>query len=98
MNASNQEPWNVLSQLQRHLNHYFERDVEGDPVSSSATADWTPYVDVAEYADRFVLKLDIPGVEADAVDITLEQGVLTISGNRIKDSAEIGRASCRERV
>jgi HSP20 family protein len=89
MSVSQPEPWTVLNQLQRHLNQYFDREgAEDQPVSSSATADWTPYVDVGEYADRFVLKLDIPGVDADAVDITLEQGVLTVSGNRNRDSAE----------
>jgi HSP20 family protein len=89
MSASHQEPWTVLNQLQRHLNQYFDRDDgQQDRVSSSATADWIPYVDVGEYADRFVLKLDIPGVEVDAVDITLEQGILTVSGNRNAASSE----------
>jgi HSP20 family protein len=89
MSVSHQEPWTVLNQLQRHLNQYFERDgAEEHPVSSSATADWIPYVDVGEYADRFVLKLDIPGVDADAVDITLEQGVLAVSGNRDREGSE----------
>ena len=89
MSFSHQEPWTVLNQLQRHLNQYFERDGEGEhPVSSSATADWVPYVDVGEYADQFVLKLDIPGVDADAVEITLEQGILTVSGSRNRDDSE----------
>ena len=35
-----------------------------------------------------MLKFDVPGVNVSAIDITLEQGVLTISGEREKDSAD----------
>jgi HSP20 family protein len=87
MNVSRNEPWAVLSQLQRHLSQYI--DVNGpDTNTSSATADWIPPADIEEYADRFVLKIDIPGVDAGAVEITLEQGVLTVVGDRPKDHAE----------
>src|SRR5579863_10536778 len=44
--------------------------------------------DLEEYADRFALKVDIPGVNANAAEITLEQGILTISGQRGKDFSE----------
>jgi HSP20 family protein len=79
MNISRNEPWTVLNQLQRHLNQYFDGDPTANSnASSSATADWIPAADIDEYADRFVLKLDIPGVDANEVEITLEQGVLAI--------------------
>jgi HSP20 family protein len=89
MNISRNEPWTVLNQLQRHLNQYFDGDPTANSnASSSATADWIPAADIDEYADRFVLKLDIPGVDANEVEITLEQGVLAIGGIREKDAAE----------
>ncbi|HEX3950202.1 MAG TPA: Hsp20/alpha crystallin family protein [Steroidobacteraceae bacterium] len=84
MNTRN-EPWTVLSQLQRHLNQYLDSDGAVASGSSAATADWIPPADVEEYQNRFVLKMDIPGVDPNAVDITLEQGVLTVSGNRAND-------------
>jgi HSP20 family protein len=89
MNVSRHEPWNVLNQLQRHLNQYFDGDATvNNSASSSATADWIPAADIDEYADRFVLKLDIPGVDPNAVEITLEQGILAVGGIREKDQAE----------
>jgi HSP20 family protein len=89
MSVSRNEPWAVLNQLQRHLNHYFDSAESSDMnASSAATADWVPPADIEEYADRFVMKIDIPGVDASAVEITLEQGILTIVGNRPKDRAE----------
>jgi HSP20 family protein len=42
---------------------------------------------VREYADRFQLLLDVPGVEPKEVEITLDGGVLTVSGNRTEEKA-----------
>ena len=77
------EPWGVVSQLQNQINRVFGNLSETD--SSSATSEWTPAVDVREYADRFQLLLDVPGVEPKDVEITLDNGVLTVSGNRIEE-------------
>ena len=88
MNVSRYEPWTVLNQLQRQINQYFEEGSADSNASSAATADWIPPADVEEYADRFVLKVDIPGVNANAVEITLEQGILSITGQREKDVSE----------
>ena len=83
------EPWDVLNQLHREINRVFDsQSAANGAADSSATADWVPPADIAEYKDRWVLKFDVPGVNTSAIDITLEQGVLTISGEREKDSAE----------
>ncbi len=84
MNTRN-EPWSVLSELQKHLNQYFDGEGATANASSAATADWIPQADVEEYEDRFVLKIDIPGVDPSAVDITLEHGILSVAGTRDKD-------------
>lgn len=81
------EPWSVLNQLHREINRMFDTQVTND-ADSSATADWIPPADIAEYKDRWVLKFDMPGVEVSAIEITLEQGVLTISGEREKEATE----------
>src|ERR1700733_14068979 len=89
MSVSRNEPWAMLNQLQRHLNHYFDSAETSDTnASSAATADWVPPADIEEYADRFLMQIDIPGVDVGAAEITLEQGILTVVGNRPKDRAE----------
>ena len=73
------EPWGLLSQLQREL----ERSVgEG----STATAEWSPAVDIKEEADKFVIHADIPGVKPEEIDISMEDGVLTIKGEKKSES------------
>jgi HSP20 family protein len=83
------EPWDVLNQLHRQINRVFDTQAAANGAAdSSATADWIPPADIAEFKDRWVLKFDVPGVNANAIEITLEQGVLTISGEREKDNVE----------
>ena len=77
------EPWGVVSQLQNEINRVFGNLNDTD--SSSATSEWTPAVDVREYSDRFQLLLDVPGVDSKDVEITLDNGVLTVSGNRTEE-------------
>ncbi len=91
------EPWNVFSQLHQindRINHIFDQQAAAAGADSAATADWVPPADVAEFKDRFVLRFDVPGVNIDAIDITLEQGVLTVSGAREREtqSADVERA------
>ncbi len=74
------EPWNLMNQLQGELNRAF-RDLASNE-TSAATADWVPAADVEEYEDRFELYVDLPGVVAKDVEITLEGGVLSLSGER----------------
>jgi len=53
--------------------------------------DWMPAVDIKEEADKFLVRADIPGVEAKDIDVSLENGVLAISGKReseVKDEKD----------
>ncbi len=77
------EPWAVVSQLQNEINRVFGNLNDGE--SSSATSEWSPAVDVREYSDRFQLLLDVPGVEPKDVEITLDNGMLTVSGTRSEE-------------
>jgi HSP20 family protein len=43
---------------------------------------WVPAVDINEYTNRFELYVDVPGVDPSSVELTLEDGVLTLSGER----------------
>ena len=51
---------------------------EGDFVSSK----WTPPVDIFELREAFVLKLEIPEVNEDSIDIKINDNELTITGER----------------
>ena len=78
------EPASVVSQLHNDINRIFGNLIDNE--SSSATAQWMPAVDVREYANRFELLVDLPGVNPSAVEITLENSVLTIAGERREEN------------
>jgi HSP20 family protein len=81
MNTSvRQDPWSLVPRLQDEINRLFGNANQND--SSSATATWVPAVDIHEYADRFEFYVDVPGVDPKNVELTLEDGVLTLSGRR----------------
>ena len=74
------EPSFGARQLQDDINRLFSGLITND--SSGVNADWVPSVDINEFDDKFQLYIDVPGVDPKDVEITLEAGVLTISGER----------------
>jgi HSP20 family protein len=94
MTFAHRDSWEAVNHLHRQLNRLFDPGDTG-AVSSSATADWVPPADIAEYGDRFVLKFDVPGVDLSTIDIVLDRGVLAVSGARAEEAdakgAERGR-------
>jgi len=77
-------PFEDVAGLQRRLNSIFN-DFSG---SEGANAGFTPAVDVYEDAEKLVLKLEIPGVRQDDLDIRLENQMLVIKGERKFEHAE----------
>ncbi len=82
MTLTRYEPWSLHRALLNEISRSF--DTTSQDASVGATADYAPAVDIAEYADKFVLSADLPGVDPANVEITLENGVLTLSGAREK--------------
>ncbi len=50
--------------------------------------DWNPRVDISESDGTYLIKADIPGVSKDAIKISLENGMLTIQGERKQEKEE----------
>jgi HSP20 family protein len=82
------EPWSLLNQLQRELERSFEgaRPGAGTGTDTAATAEWTPAVDIKEETDRYVLWADLPGVSPEHIDITMENGILALKGERATEA------------
>ena len=97
MIATRYQPLDVLNQLHQQINQIFEGRPAHAADESSATADWIPAADVQEYAERFVLTFDLPGVALESIDVTLEHGVLSVSGARQHESAQDAERSRVER-
>jgi len=60
------------------------RDFFGESFAemSPATSGWGPAIDVIENEDAILVRADLPGVDPKAVTISIEDGVLTLSGEK----------------
>jgi HSP20 family protein len=63
---------------------------EDFPDESLFTESWAPAVDLKETKKAYIVKADIPGVDPKDIDVTLENGVLTVRGERKEEHREEG--------
>jgi HSP20 family protein len=85
---SRYEPWNLINLLHQDIDG--RGDVKPSPASNkdSRVNKWMPAVDIVEQKDCYVLRADLPGVQPENIDVNLENGVLSLSGNRDPASAD----------
>lgn len=81
MNRVHFEPWSLFDRLHSDLDRSALRGLSPAD-GESAVADWVPAVDIIEHQDRFVVRADVPGVDPAGIDVSMEAGVLSISGDR----------------
>lgn len=74
-------PFRDPSGFQSEVERIF-RDVFDTTRSPATAGAFAPALDVEETEDGFTLVVELPGVAAEDVDITLEENVLTVSGER----------------
>ena len=87
MSLASYEPWTLMNQLQRELARTFD-DRLGRAERGSSVVEWVPAVDIREEDSRFVLRADLPGVEPKDIEVTMEDGVLTLRGKRELEERE----------
>ena len=90
MNITRFEPWTLFNALQRDLDQMTGRRLPagGAEDNGHSVADWVPAVDVVEENDRFVLRADVPGVNPENIDVSMDNGVLAVSGHRENETRE----------
>lgn len=89
MNIVRYEPWGLVNQLHDEINRLFDRGYAGQDRDSGLTAsDWIPAVDIKEEDHRFLIHADVPGVDPKDIEITMEDGILTLKGERKNETRE----------
>src|SRR5918999_1115800 len=80
MAVSRWDPFRYLMSIQGDLNELFGRAFGQGEASRGAS--WAPVLDVFEDKERFTITVELPGLGPKDVDISVEEGILTISGER----------------
>lgn len=74
------EPTRELESFQSDMNRLFESFLR--PASGRSGPRWIPATDLTREGDDLVLRLDLPGMDDESVDVEVEGNVLTVSGER----------------
>jgi len=80
MNYRIKQPYDSVSNLQRDVNDFFKRRAEDDELECRGA--WIPNIDISETEDTIKLYAELPGVTKDDIQITVKDGLLSISGER----------------
>ncbi len=86
MSLVHYKPGTLFGQFDNEINRLFFNAHATD--AANQAHDWTPAVDIREEENRYVLEADIPGIPREDLDITLEDSVLTIKGERTINNEE----------
>ena len=97
MNTSNKViAWNPLREIdeaQNRLSRFFlggfPNRIGSGEIHSLAVADWSPEVDISEDDHGYLLKADLPEMKKDDVRVTVEDGVLSVSGERKTEKEDL---------
>jgi len=93
MNLVKWDPFRELEDVSNRLNRLFGRSSTRAESGQEmlAMADWTPSVDISETDSAYLIKGEIPGVKKEDVKVTIQDGMLTIQGERKQEKEEKGK-------
>jgi HSP20 family protein len=80
-------PWTRMTgtEMDRQLNRFLEGKLEEE---SSAGAEWAPSMDVSETKDSLIAKLEVPAMDPTDIQISLQENLLTIKGEKRQEQEE----------
>ena len=87
-------PFKEMEELQGRLSsllHQTPARWNGNKEETLTVAQWAPLVDITEDEGEYLIKAELPEVRKEAVKVTVEHGVLNLSGERTLEKEENGR-------
>ena len=95
MNAGTRwDPFKELEDMQSRLNTLFGRAPvrkNGDKEEALTVAEWAPLVDITEDDKEYLIKAELPEVKKEDIKLTVDEDVLTITGERKYEKEEKGK-------
>jgi HSP20 family protein len=82
MNLVTYDPFRELRSLQDEVNRVFNTGFNRGGDNEMMRGAWSPSVDIYENKDNIVLEAELPGMKPEDVNISIENNVLTVHGER----------------
>jgi HSP20 family protein len=79
------DPFDAFLGAQEDLNQMFRRGWLRTPGTDESLAEggkWAPAVDIYETSDSLVVEAELPGIDPKDIEVTVDDGVLTVKGER----------------
>jgi HSP20 family protein len=73
----------AVTSLRREVDRLFDRFWEGDEIPTMS--DWNPTMDLSESKDTLCAKVEIPGIDPKDVHVHLDNGILTVRGEKVRE-------------
>jgi HSP20 family protein len=81
-------PWTGMGSLKHEMDRVFDRFLEGKWDEIPALGEWAPSMDISETKDSLVAKVEVPGLEPKDIQISLQENLLTIKGEKSQEKEE----------
>jgi HSP20 family protein len=90
MSLSRNVIWGHSGAFPSDIRHVFDRFLQPEESGASnvASSQWAPRVDIKEEEQRFVIFVDVPGIDPASIEVSMEKGVLSIKGERSVEKSE----------
>lgn len=91
------DPFKEMEREMQELTNRFSRMLSSSPArsigarESVAVADWAPSVDISETDEEYLIKAEVPEVDKKDVRVTVQDGLLSIQGERRQEREEKGK-------
>ncbi len=79
-------PLNRLASLREEMNRLLDGSLAGFTGNAGLFGGWSPTVDVFQDKNDVIVKAELPGMRKEDIEITFQEGMLTISGERRQES------------
>jgi HSP20 family protein len=90
MNLMKYEPFRQFEDMTNRLNRLLGSEMK--PLQANGLfAEWAPAMDVQESDNEYLIKADLPDVKKDDVKVSVEDGILTVEGERRMEQEEKGK-------
>lgn len=80
------DPFRDLTEVEREMGKWFGRRPLVSWASRTDGGQWLPEVDITEEKDRILVRADLPGMKQEDISVEVSDGVLTIKGERKKET------------
>jgi len=92
------KPARRVQNLWDPFDNIFDRRKSTNEQSDAERPDWSPAIDIQEDSDRYVLEIEIPGIDKKDIHLSTKENILTISGEKKRPGYSTEKQYYQERT